>query len=693
MRRHLAREQHRGHRRLVQISRVRVPDAAEIDLLVLELLHFDHLRKAGDALDEGILDRLADTSREGHELLRAKPLLAEEDHQVLEPGIANFRKIFIGKGARQVNPVNFRAKRASNASYFHTMQIMQSNLRFAPAKVDVEKRPDGSMILRSPQKLGPYARCVTEWLVHWSDGAPERVFLAERRKDGWRKLSYRETYGEVRRIGQALLDLGLGKDRPVAILSDNSVNHALLALGAMHVGVPVAPISPAYSLMSKDFGKLKYIFELVQPGLVYASDPEKFKLALAAIGAKSTPVETLLESNPGSTMEREFLKIGPDTVAKILFTSGSTGQPKGVVNTHRMLCANQQMIAQAWPFLEERAPVIVDWLPWNHTFGGNHNFNLLLRNGGTLYIDGGKPAPGLAEITVRNLREIAPTMYFNVPRGYDLLLPFLENDAELRRNFFSELDVLFYAAAALPQNLWERIERLARNEKGGRLAMLSAWGSTETSPLASSVHFLMERAGVIGLPVAGCELKLVPSAGKLEVRVRGANVMPGYYKRPDLTRAAFDDEGFYRIGDAVKFADPADAAKGIVFDGRVAEDFKLSTGTWVHVGAVRIRLIAAGDPVIQDAVITGHDRNEVGALVFLNVNVAKSMSGDAIRARLVETLKALSLETGSSTHPTRLMVMTEPPSIDANEITDKGYLNQRAVLRRRAALVERLYSP
>jgi feruloyl-CoA synthase len=571
------------------------------------------------------------------------------------------------------------------------MQIMQSNLRFAPAKVDVERRPDGSLILRSPQKLGRYARCVTEWLAHWSDSAPERVFLAERRKDGWRKLSYREAYGEVRRTGQALLDLGLGKDRPVAILSDNSVDHALLALGAMHVGLPVAPISPAYSLMSKDFGKLKYIFELVQPGLVYAADPEKFEPALAAVGAKSTPVETLLESNPGSTMEREFLKIQPDTVAKILFTSGSTGLPKGVVNTHRMLCANQQMIAQAWPFLEERAPVIVDWLPWNHTFGGNHNFNLVLRNGGTLYVDNGKPVPGLVETTVANLREISPTLYFNVPRGYDLLLPFLERDAELRRNFFRNLDVLFYAAAALPQNLWERLQKLSRQENKGNLAMLSAWGSTETAPLATSVHFPVERPGVIGLPVAECELKLAPNAGKLEVRVRGANVMPGYFKRPDLTRAAFDEEGFYRIGDAVKLADPGDPAKGIVFDGRVAEDFKLSSGTWVNVGALRVKLIAAGDPLIQDAVITGHDRDEIGALVFLNV-AAKDLPSEALRARLAAVLRRLAEEPGSSTHPGRLMVMTEPPSIDANEITDKGYMNQRAVLERRAELVEKLYS-
>jgi feruloyl-CoA synthase len=568
---------------------------------------------------------------------------------------------------------------------------MSGTLRFAPAKVELEKRADGTMLLRSPQKLGSYARCVTEWLVHWSDQAPDRIFLAERKGDGWRKMSYRETYGAARRIGQALLDRGLGPERPVAILSDNSVDHALLALGAMHVGVPVAPVSPAYSLMSKDFGKLKYIFELVQPALVYAADAQKFAPALAAVGAKSTSVAELLETNPGSTQEREFSKVKPETLAKILFTSGSTGLPKGVINTHGMLCANQQMLAQAWRFVEDRPPVIVDWLPWNHTFGGNHNFNLVLRNGGTIYVDGGKPVPGLVETTARNLKEIAPTMYFNVPRGYDLLLPYLENDVELRRNFFRDLDVVFYAAAALPQNLWERLQKLARGEHKINLAMLSAWGSTETAPLATSVHFPMERAGVIGLPVAGCELKLVPSAGKLEVRVRGPNVTPGYYKRPDLTKAAFDDEGFYRIGDAVKLADPAEPAKGIVFDGRVAEDFKLSTGTWVNVGAVRVRLIAAADPLIQDAVITGHDRDEVGALVFLSPGT-KDMSEPAVSSRLSGALKKLAQEGGSSTYPARLLVMTEPASIDANEITDKGYMNQRAVLERRAALVEKLYA-
>ena len=565
-------------------------------------------------------------------------------------------------------------------------------MRLAPAKVEVEKRADGSMLLRSPQKLAPYARCVTQWLVQWSDHAPERVFLAERGKnDSWRKLTYREAYGSVRRIAQALLERGLDAHKPVAILSDNSIDHALLALAAMHVGIPAAPISPAYSLMSKDFGKLKYIFDLVKPGLVYAAEPQKFGPALEAVGARSASVAELLETNPGSLLEREFLQLKPAAIAKILFTSGSTGTPKGVINTHAMLCANQQMLAQAWPFVEDRPPVIVDWLPWNHTFGGNHNFNLVLRNGGTLYIDGGKPVPILVENTVKNLKEIASTMYFNVPRGYDLLLPYLEQDAALRKNFFKDLDVLFYAAASLPQNLWDRLRNLAKKENNTRLAMLSAWGSTETSPLATSVHFPMERPGVIGLPVAGCELKLVPDAGKLEVRVRGPHVTPGYYARPDLTQAAFDEEGFYRIGDAVKLAKPDDPSAGVVFDGRVAEDFKLSTGTWVSAGAVRVRLIAAADPLIQDAVITGHDRDQVGALVFLSP-ATKDMSLAAVRPRLAGVLEKLAQEGGSSTYPARLLVMNEPPSIDANEITDKGYMNQRAVLERRAALVAKLYS-
>jgi feruloyl-CoA synthase len=568
---------------------------------------------------------------------------------------------------------------------------LHSRLRFAPAEVELEKRADGAMILRSPQKLRAHERCIGEWLVKWAQQSPERTFLAERQGDGWRRVSYAQALDAARRVGEALLERGLGPDKPLAILSDNSVDHALLALGAMHAGVPVAPVSPAYSLMSKDHAKLKSIFELLRPGLVWVDDARKFAGALEAVGAQATPLAALLERSPGARIDAAFAQVGPDTVAKILFTSGSTGLPKGVVNTQRMLVANQQMMAQVWPFLEDRVQTLVDWLPWNHTFGGNFCFNMMLRNGGTLFIDGGKPAPGLIEATARNLREVSPTLYFNVPRGFDLLLPFLEKDAQLRRSFFRDLDVLFYAAAALPQNLWERLEAMAQAEKGGALAMLSAWGSTETAPCATAVHFPIERAGVVGLPNPGCELKLVPAAGKLEVRVRGPLVTPGYFRRDDLTRAAFDGEGYYRIGDAMRFADASQPRQGLVFDGRVAEDFKLSTGTWVHVGTVRVKLIDAGKPFIQDAVITGQDRDEVGALVFLSP-AARDLAPEALRAQLAGALAALAAEGGSSTHPVRLLVLEEPPSIDANEITDKGYINQRAVLGRRAELVEKLHA-
>ncbi len=575
-------------------------------------------------------------------------------------------------------------------------KALKLSLRFAPPEVRVEHRGDGAIILRSPLELGEHARAVGEWLVRWADKAPDRVFLAERKGEGWRKISYREALQLVRRVGQGLLDRGLDASKPVLILSDNSVDHALLALGAMHVGVPVAPVSPAYSLMSRDFAKLKAIFELLRPGLVWTADPLKFAPALAAVGASPTPIAELLAKETGSRVDEAFARIGPDTVAKILFTSGSTGIPKGVINTQRMLTVNQEQYALVWPFLGDRPQVLVDWLPWNHTFGGNNNFGMMLRNGGTLHIDAGKPAPGLIETSARNLKEIPPTIYFNVPRGFDLLLPFLEKDAELRRNFFRKLDLMVYAGAALPQNLWERMQELAVTERGARLPLISAWGSTETAPMATGVHYAVDRAGIIGLPVPGCELKLVPAAGKLEVRVKGPNVTPGYYGRDDLTKAAFDEEGYYRIGDALKFADPDKPELGLAFDGRIAEDFKLSTGTWVHVGATRLKLIAAGDPLIQDAVITGHERSEVGALVFLNAAAvkAKGLDESGVRKHLCAALGRLAAESGSgsSTHPVRVLVTSELPSIDANEITDKGYINQRAVLERRAVLVETLHA-
>jgi feruloyl-CoA synthase len=566
-------------------------------------------------------------------------------------------------------------------------------LRFARAQVEVEQRADGSAILRSPEPLRPFARACGEWLVHWAAAAPDRTFLGERSGDGWRSVTYADALDAVRRIGGSLLARGLTPSSPVAILSDNSVNHALLALGAMHVGIPVAPISPAYSLMSKDHLKLKTIVELLQPGLVFAEDAARFAPALAAVGAVATPIDELLNQDHGARADEAFAAIGPDTVAKILFTSGSTAAPKGVINTQRMLCSNQQGFAQAWPFLEDAPPVLCEWLPWNHTFGGNATFNIVLRNGGTFYIDGGKPTPDLIATTARNLREISPTIYFNVPRGFDLLLPLLESDEGLRRSFFSRLDAMFYAGAALPQNLYDRLRALVAAERAGRTYMLSGGGSTETAPLATIVHFSIDRPANVGIPAAGVELKLLPSGSKLEARVRGPNVTPGYFRNDDLTRAAFDEEGFYKIGDAMRVLDPDDPAKGLVFDGRVAEDFKLQSGTWVHAGTVRVRLIAACNSLVQDAVITGHDRTEVGAMVWLNATAAHSLGQTEIFSRLQTALASLHADAaGSSMAPRRLLVLEHPPSIDHGEITDKGYINQRAVLERRIEHVDCLHA-
>ena len=503
----------------------------------------------------------------------------------------------------------------------------------------------------------------------------------------------------VRRIGEALLARGLSTERPVAVLSENSLEHLLLALAAMHVGVPCAPISPAYSLLSKDYAKLRYVFGLATPGLVFAQDAARFASAIEAAVPKGTEVidgdrfAELESPAPSARVDEAHARTGPDTIAKFLFTSGSTGQPKAVINTQRMLCSNQQMLAQALPYLAEVTPVLVDWLPWHHTAGGNHNIGIVLYNGGTLYIDAGKPLPGLIETTVRNLREVGPTIYFNVPRGYEALLPHLRADEVLRKTFFGRLGLLQYAAAVLPQPVWKAYEELAVETCGERILWITGYGATETAPFAMSTNRGAARAGTVGLPVDGLDMKLAPVNDKLEARFRGPSITPGYWRAPELTRAAFDEEGYYRTGDAMRFLDPGDPQAGLEFDGRIAEDFKLTTGTWVSVGPLRAQLSAAGAPYVQDSVITGHDRDEVGALIFPNLQACKALDGRALRAFLEDLLGRLAAQsTGSSTRLARALLLEIPPSIDSGEITDKGSINQRAVLRTRADLVEMLYT-
>ena len=585
----------------------------------------------------------------------------------------------------------------------------------------LEREASGVIHIRTAQVLAPYHRTLSEPLEHWAKAAPDRAFLAQRNADGgWRTLSYAQVLHEVCRIGAALLQRGLSAERPIVILSGNDIEHALLALAAMHVGIPYAPISPAYSLLSTDFSKLRMILDLLTPGLVFANDGGPFARALSAtvpdaielvvtrnpLGGRKTTLFSELAGADDTGVAAARAAVTPDTIAKFLFTSGSTGQPKAVINTHRMLCSNQAMLTASFRFVADAPPVVVDWLPWSHTFGGNHNFNMVLVNGGSLYIDEGNPTPPGVPKTVRNLRDIAPTIYFNVPKGYEALVPHLRADETLRKNFFSRLKVLFYAGAGLNQTTWDDLTELAVATTGERIIFLSSLGSTETSPLALACSWDFDRPGNIGLPSPGVELKLVPSDGKLEARLRGPHITPGYWRQEDLTRAAFDEEGFYRIGDALKFVDPTDPAKGLLFDGRIAEDFKLSTGTWTSVGPLRARFIDFFAPYVRDVVFAAPDRDDIAALVFPDVEACRRLAGlgpdatpaaivgDArVRAEFAGRLSRLAaLSPGTSTRVERAILMAEPPSMDKSEATDKGSINQRAVLKNRAALVEELYA-
>ena len=585
-----------------------------------------------------------------------------------------------------------------------------------------QTRADGTTLVTSTEPLQPYPRRLTDRLLHWAEVAPEHTLAAKRHHGGdWRRISYADALKSARSIAQALLDLGLSAQRPVAILSDNDLEHLLLALGAMIAGVPYAPVSAAYSTVSQDYGKLRHILGVLQPGLVFASSGTGFGRAICAVVPADTPVvltqgeidgratrrfDELLATPATARVDAAHEQVGPDTIAKFLFTSGSTKLPKGVINTQRMLCANQQQIVQCFPDLGRTRPVLVDWLPWNHTFGGNHNVGLTIYNGGTLYIDDGKPTPALIGETLRNLREIAPTVYFNVPKGFEEIANAMQDDAPLRETLLSRVNMFFFAGAGLSQPVWDKLERIAEATIGERIRMLTGLGMTETAPFAICANAEDVKSGHIGLPAPGMELKLVRCGDKTEVRYRGPNVTPGYWRAPEQTAESFDAEGFYCSGDAVKPIDPSNPGRGFTFDGRTAEDFKLSTGTFVSVGPLRARVIAAGDPCVQDVVVTGINRDEVGALIFPRLDSCRALAGLSATAPTLDVLGAPPVRgffqrlvdglwaagTGSATRVARACVLVDPPSIDRGEVTDKGSINQRAVLTHREALVEHLYA-
>ena len=590
-------------------------------------------------------------------------------------------------------------------------------LKFGVTRVALREGAGGVRYIKAEQPLQAHAPRITDRLVHWATTEPDRTFIARRMKqaDGstgdWRRISYGEALDSARRIGQALLDRGLNAERPVAILSENDLEHALLSLGCLYAGVPFCAVSPAYSTVSQDYEKLRHVLNTLTPGLVYAADAARYGKAVAAavpadveavLGEKS--FADLLSTQASPAVDAAMQATGPGTVAKILFTSGSTKLPKGVINTHGMWCANQQQLRQSTPVLAEEPPVLVDWLPWNHTFGGNHNFGLVLYNGGTLYIDDGKPVPALMGETLRNLREIAPTVYFNVPTGFEAIANAMKTDDALRKNLLSRVKMFFYAGAALAQPVWDTLHEVQEREIGERIVMGTGLGMTESSPFAIFVTNPNVKAGYLGVPTPGLELKLVPVDGKTEVRYKGPNITPGYWRNEAATQECFDEEGFFCTGDAVLWIDENDVHQGLKFDGRIAEDFKLATGTFVSVGPLRAKIIAAGAPYVQDAVLTGINGKEVGALVFPTAAVRKlaGLPGDAtlkqvlesapVQAHFQKVLDQLAAgATGSASRVARLHLMHEPPSIDKGEVTDKGSINQRAVLQHREALVNALH--
>lgn len=595
------------------------------------------------------------------------------------------------------------------------------NVRLGSMAAEAEHRPDGSSIVRSLETLGAYPRSIVDALESWAMRTPDSVLIADREGDGWRRLSFAEVLARIKPLSQALLDAGLSAERPLMIISGNEIEHFLLGLAAIWVGIPYAPVSPAYSLISSDFGKLRHIAGLLTPGMVYASDGAKFGPAITATFASDIPLIVRTNAPDGRLVHRfhDLLNtpvtpavraahdaITPDTVAKVLFTSGSTGLPKGVITTNRMMACNQEMIRTALAFLKDEPPVLLDWMPWNHVAGGSHNTGIAIYNGGSFYIDDGQPTPTRFGATLRNLEDVQPTFFTNVPKAYECLVAAFDDHPKARRNLFARLKLLQYAGAGLSQHVFDGLDRAAREETGERVMIITGYGSTETAPFAFTTTWPVEQAGHIGLPAAGMTIKLVPDGDKTELRLKGPNVTPGYWRDPGKTSEAFDEDGFYRIGDAVRYADPDDLSRGFVFDGRVTEDFKLSTGTWVNFAAVRSSVIAACAPLIRDVVLTGLDLNFVGAMIFPDLEACRRQAGlpmDAdpeavighplVRAKFAVALAGLAeRSTGSSNHVARALLLAGLPDIDCGEITDKGSINQRAVRTHRADQVAALHA-
>ncbi|MBA83356.1 feruloyl-CoA synthase [Thalassobius sp. S69A] len=581
----------------------------------------------------------------------------------------------------------------------------------APHDVLTEQREDGTLILRSSHPMGYVAETTGEWLHTWARKTPDAVFIAERDGPGWREVTYAQALAAVRKIGAWLVDKGYDKKGPVLVMSGNSVDHALLVLATQYVGMASVPVAEQYSLIPGAHDRLLYIVEKTRPGLLFVDDAARYK---EAIGMEALAGYDVLASNTEGAprdvipfaqalaggeadVDAAHAAVTPDTLAKILFTSGSTSHPKGVITTHKMMCVNQTQIADAFPVLRARAPKILDWLPWNHVFGGSHNFNMMLANGGAIYIDDGKPTDKLFPRTLENMKMHTGSLAFNVPVGFARQVEALKADPELRKSFFTGLDFTFYAGASLPQEIWQALGEMATEVTGKVPLMVSSWGMTETAPATLIVHERVARSGIIGVPVPGAEIKLIPDDdGRYELRCKGPNIMPGYFEDAEKTGESFDSEGFLITGDAVKFVDPDDVDRGLSFDGRISEDFKLTSGTWVRCAALRGQVMTALEGIIGDMVITGQDRSEIGVMLFpaepRNAAPGEIVTDAEMVQAVTEKLAELAANaTGSSTRIGRALIVAEPPSLADHEITAKGNLNMRKVLARRADLVARIY--